>query len=145
MKIKYWGYTHEKGREFKADIFDREGEPVISNISLTETVVDTSAIYISEDLLDTNNSLEAGIYVERVVEIDNGEEIIVSHREMLFDGLKELSLLDVSLLSENETMQLRDSLGIDGDKMVARNGQLQKKSEYPYNSTIDTNDIFNKE
>jgi len=40
-----------------------------------------------------------------------------------------------------ERKQLRDALGIDGDKTIAKGGQLQKKSEYPYNSTIDTKEI----
>jgi len=37
-----------------------------------------------------------------------------------------------------EKKQIRDALGIDGDKRVARGGQLQKKGEAPFNSTIDT-------
>lgn len=40
-----------------------------------------------------------------------------------------------------EKKQIRDALGVDGDKAVSRGGQLQEKSEYPYNSTINTNDI----
>lgn len=42
-------------------------------------------------------------------------------------------------MSPAEKDQWRDALGVDGDKSVARGGQLQKKSEAPYNNTIDTN------
>lgn len=41
----------------------------------------------------------------------------------------------------NEKKQMRDALGIDGDKRVARDGQLQEKSEQPNNDIINTNDI----
>lgn len=46
-----------------------------------------------------------------------------------------------STWEEVEKNQIRDALGIDGNKAVARGGQLQEKSEYPNNSTINTNDI----
>lgn len=47
-----------------------------------------------------------------------------------------------STWEDNEKKQIRDALGIDGDKHIATGGQLQKKSEYPYNLTIDTKDII---
>ena len=40
-----------------------------------------------------------------------------------------------------ERKQIRDALGVDGDKSVAKGGQLQEKSEYPNNSTVNTQTI----
>lgn len=40
-----------------------------------------------------------------------------------------------------EKKQIRDALGVDGDKAVAKGGQLQQKSEYPNNSTVNTQTI----
>jgi hypothetical protein len=140
MKIKYFGFEYEKGLTLTASIFDKEGNPIQQNIAMIETGVDT-CIYKTDNVLSTL-SLSAGIYVTR---IQNEEGEFLGYDEVIFNGVREITLLELKFMSELELKQLRDALGIDGDKMVARDGQLQKKSEYPYNSTIDTNDIFNKE
>jgi hypothetical protein len=131
MKIKYWGAEYEKGLLLTADLFDKEGTPVLQGISMQETAVD-SAIYITDNI---NTALPPGVYVTRI--IDN-EGNFIGHDEILYNGLREVTLLELKFMSETELMQLRDALGLDGDKMVARGGQLQNKSEAPYNEMVNT-------
>jgi hypothetical protein len=136
MKIKYFGFEYEKGLILNASIFDKEGNPIQQNITMIETGVDT-CIYKTDNVLSTL-SLSAGIYVIR---IQNEEGEFLGYDEIIFNGVREITLLELKFMSELELRQLRDALGIDGDKMVARDGQLQKKSEYPYNTVVDTREL----
>lgn len=137
MKIKYYGTSDEKGLNLSVSLFDREGIPVFQNFPMTETGTNT-AIYKTENVFNTIPPINAGVYVSRV-EDSNGN--FLGYDEIIFNGARIITLLDLKFFTEKELMQLRDALGIDGDKMVARRGQLQKKSEYPDNTIIDTNEI----
>jgi hypothetical protein len=130
MKIKYWGTEYEKGLTLTASLFDKEGDPIVQGIPMQETAVD-SAIYKTDTI---NTVLSPGVYVTRI--IDN-EGSFIGHEEILYNGFREVTLLELKFMSETELMQLRDALGLDGDKMVARGGQLQNKSEAPYNTIIN--------
>lgn len=134
MKIKYWGAEYETGQTLTADLFDTEGTPVVTGLAMTETGTNT-AIYKTEAI---TTLLSPGIYVARIID---DEGFFLGHNEIIFNGLKEVTLMELKFLTETELMQLRDALGIDGDKMVARSGQLQKKSEYPTNELVDSTKI----
>lgn len=134
MKIKYFGLEDEKGLELTVSIFDREGVPVEEAIPMTETGENT-CIYKTDNVLLLTGNLNAGIYVTRV---QNSDGAFLGYDEIIFNGVKEITLLELKFMTTQELMQLRDALGIDGNKMVARNGQLQKKSEYPANKIVDT-------
>lgn len=137
MKIKYFGTAYEKGLTLTVSLFDSDGTPVYEGFPMTETGTDT-AIYRTDNIFETIPSLSAGIYITRVQDSSGN---FLSYGELIFNGLKEITLMELKFLNEKELMQLRDALGIDGDKMVAREGQLQKKSEYPYNEVIDSTNI----
>lgn len=138
MKIKFWGKEYQKGLNLTANLYNTEGDLVHQGFVMTETVLGESAIYKTANIFDTISPISAGIYVVRIVEDNN---LFIAHEEIIFNGVRDITLLELKFMSEKELKQLRDALGIDGDKSVARDGQLQKKSEYPYNSTIDTNNI----
>lgn len=138
MKIKYFGTEDDIGLTLTASLFNNEGYPLYQGFTMQETGNNT-AIYISEDIFTKINFLPPGVYVTRV-QNDKGE--FLGYDEIIYDGSKQISLLDIQFMTDREKMQLRDALGIDGPKTIAKNGQLQKKSEYPYNSTVDTNDII---
>lgn len=137
MKIKYFGAAYEKGLSLTASLFTLEGVPVHQGFPMTETGVET-AIYITSNIFSVIDPINPGIYVIR---IEDSEGEFLGYDEVIFNGMKEVTLLDMKFMTEKELMQLRDAIGIDGDKMVARNGQLQKKSEYPYNNVIDTSTL----
>jgi hypothetical protein len=65
--------------------------------------------------------------------VDKVEVVEVNTGGVVNNGTESWSL--------SEKKQIRDSLGIDGDKQIAKGGQLQEKSESPFNSTINTNTI----
>lgn len=138
MKIKYSGQIGEEGLSMEGHIVD-EGA-VLFTLPLIETTVG-SAFYVSAVFPQIGQSLSRGLYVVRVK--DNDNNIYRGQDKLIWDGVKEISLLDLdnSSFTVEEVMQIRDALGIDGDKMVAREGQLQKKSEAPYNEIIDTTKI----
>lgn len=136
MKLKYYGTSYENGLTLNIDLFNSKGVPVIENIPLTETVI-SSSVYISGNILD-GIALAPGVYVTRVKDATG---VFLGFDELIFNGVREITLLELKFMSELELRQLRDALGIDGDKMVARDGQLQKKSESPYNTIIDTTDF----
>jgi len=136
MKLKYYGTSYENGLTLKIDMFNSEGIPAIQDIVLTETVLN-SCVYISEDILQ-GVTLKVGVYVSRV---KDSKGVFLGFDEIIFNGVREITLLELKFMTELELMQLRDALGIDGDKAVASRGQLQKKSEEPYNKWQDTNDI----
>lgn len=138
MKLKYWGLDWQKGLSLTADLYDNEGIPIYKGFPMSETVNNDSAIYRTENIFDTIPLIGAGIYVVRII-TESGE--FIGHQEIIFNGIREVTLLELKFMSEKELMQLRDALGIDGDKMIAKDGQLQKKSEYPYNNTIDSRKI----
>ena len=131
MKIKYWGAEYERGLILTADLFDTEGNRVLAGLPMEETGVDT-AIYKTQNI---TTILAPGVYVTRIIDADGN---FIGHDELIFNGIREVTLLELKFMSEKELMQLRDALGIDGNKMVARDGQLQKKSEFPYNKIIDS-------
>lgn len=138
MKIRYSGQIGEEGLSMDGQIVEEGG--VLFTLPLTETSLN-SAFYISADFPGIGESLNRGLYVVRVK--DNTNNIYRGQGNLIWDGVKEISILDLdnSSFTREEIMQIRDALGIDGDKMVAREGQLQKKSEYPYNEIIDTTKI----
>jgi hypothetical protein len=136
MKIKYFGTANEKGLTLTASLFTSEGDVVHQGFSLVETGVNT-AIYKTDNIFDTIEPISAGIYVAR---IEDSSGVFRGFQEIIFNGVREITLLELKFLTEKELMQLRDALGLDGDKRVAKGGQLQKKSEAPYNNTIDTNE-----
>lgn len=140
MKIKYFGTSWEKGLTLVTKLFDHEGSQVGSDHAMTETGVD-SAIYRTENVIDENAILPKGVYVGRIEDTISGT--FLGFNTFIWNGVKEVTLetLDKNTWTEQEMMQIRDAFGIDGDKMVAREGQLQKKSEAPYNSIIDTTKI----
>lgn len=140
MKIKYFGTAYEKGLTLTLSIFDKEGQEVGTGHTMTETGVD-SAIYRTENVIDENAILPKGVYVGRIEDTISGT--FLGFNTFIWNGVKEVTLetLDKNTWTEQEMMQIRDAFGIDGDKMVAREGQLQKKSEAPYNSIIDTTKI----
>jgi hypothetical protein len=140
MKLKYWGAEYEKGLTLTADLYTTEGEPIHTGFTMTETVIDSSAIYATDNIFDTISVMKAGIYVIRIVDAISG--CFLGHRELIFNGAKEISLLEIKFMTQPELMQLRDALGIDGDKLIAKDGQLQKKSEGPYNNIVDTNKLI---
>jgi len=89
----------------------------------------------SVQLLGSNNNIfdiQNGILVQNQVQVipTNSAGLIVSP---ILGG--------ASTWEEAEKKQIRDALGVDGNKRVAKGGQLQEKSEYPNNSTINTNII----
>lgn len=138
MKLKYWGTAYEKGLTLTADLFDLEGAVIYTGFAMTETAID-SAIYKTINVLDTLGTLDAGIYVVRIIDSVSGD--FIGHQELIFNGVEEITLFQLRFLTDIELMQLRDALGIDGDKILAKGGQLQKKSESPYNDIIDTTNI----
>lgn len=138
MKIKYFGTEYEVGLTLISSIFNSEGYPLYQGFPMIETGNDT-AIYISEDIFNYITFLPPGVYITRV---QNSKGEFLGYEEVIYDGEKQITLLDIQFMTDREKMQLRDALGIDGAKTVAKEGQLQKKSEYPYNSTIDTNNII---
>lgn len=88
-------------------------------------------------LLGSNNNIfdvQGGILVQNQVQVipTNSAGLIVSTNA----GMGGSGSWD-----EAEKKQIRDALGVDGEKKVATGGQLQEKSEYPFNSTINTNTI----
>lgn len=138
MKLKFWGKEWQKGLTLTADLYSTEGDLLHADFPMTETVVGSSAIYRTANIFNTIDPLKAGIYVVRVK--NSSDSTFVAHYELIFNGAREITLLELKFLTNKELMQLRDALGLDGDKMVARDGQLQKKSEAPYNNTVDTNE-----
>ena len=88
-------------------------------------------------LLGSNNNIfdvQAGILAQNQVQViptNSAGLIVTTNNNMTGSGTWE----------EAEKKQIRDALGIDGDKAVAKGGQLQEKSEYPNNSTINTQTI----
>ena len=138
MKIKYFGTSWEKGLTLTASLFNNEGAVIHQGFPMIETGVDT-AIYTTQDIFDTISRMMPGIYVTRIESLQ-GE--FLGYDEVIFNGIREITLLDIKFMTEQELMQLRDALGIDGNKMVAAGGQLQKKSEAPHNNIIDTNNLI---
>lgn len=140
MKIKYFGTSWEKGLALTTKVFDYEGIEVGIGHTMTETGVD-SAIYKTENIIDENDILVKGLYVARIQDTIAGT--FLGYNTFIWDGVKEVTLatLDTNTWTEEEMMQIRDAVGIDGDKSVASGGQLQKKSESPYNQTIDTTNL----
>lgn len=134
MKIKYYGTSNEKGLNLTVSVFDKEGVPVFEKFPMVETGTNT-AIYKTENVFNRISFMNPGVYISR---IEDSEGHFLGYDEIIFNGVREVSLLDLKFMTQGELMQLRDALGIDGDKMVARDGQLQKKSEYPYNNLIDS-------
>lgn len=140
MKIKYFGTAYEKGLTLTLSIFDKEGQEVGTGHTMTETGVNSS-IYKTEDIRDPANPLPKGLYVSRIQDTVAGA--FLGYNNFIWDGVKEVTLetLDKNAWSEEEMMQLRDALGIDGDKAVASGGQLQTKSESPHNEYVNTNKL----
>jgi hypothetical protein len=136
MKIKYFGTAEETGLVLTASLFNNEGDVVYQGFYMTETGTGTS-IYKTGDIFATIDPIPAGIYIARIKDVVNN--VFLGYDEIIFNGVKEVTLLDIKFMTDRELMQLRDALGIDGNKFIARGGQLQKKSEAPYNNIIDTN------
>ena len=132
MTIKYYNTAHETGLTLKANLYNSQGVIVQANIPLSEV----NGVFISGEIQPPS----VGVYVVRIIDSQGN---FLGHGEIAWDGIREIDLNTVNqkLWTEVEKMQIRDAQGIDGDKMVARNGQLQKKSEYPYNKTIDSKTI----
>jgi hypothetical protein len=140
MIIKYFGTSWETGLTLTTKIFDYNGQEVGTGHALTETGVDT-AIYKTESIIDENNILPKGVYVARVQDDTSGN--FLGYDTFIWDGIKEVTLatLDTNTWTEQEMMQIRDALGIDGNKSVATGGQLQYKSEEPQNSVVNTTNL----
>lgn len=143
MKIKYFGTSWEIGLTLSATIYNRNGVMIGTSHPLTETALE-SGIYISDEINNSIGIMPRGIYVSVVTNVD-GERM--GFDEFAWDGANDINkeTIDAKLWNELEKMQVRDALGVDGDKVVASEGQLQKKSEYPHNSTIDTNTIHDND
>lgn len=137
MKIKYFGTSWEIGLTLSVTIYNKDGIAVGVPYSLTETAID-SGIYISEEINNLDGNLPKGVYTSIVKDIEN---IRRGFDEFIWDGSKEATLTDIKLWTAQEQAEIRDALGITGDKSVANGGQLQKKSELPYNGIIDTTSI----
>lgn len=139
MKLKYWGKAWQKGLTLTADLYKSDGTPVYTGFPMTETVEGESAIYSTANVFNTIPMLSAGIYVCRIIDSSDGE--FVGHSEIIFNGAREITLLELKFFTDKELMQLRDALGLDGNKLIAKGGQLQKKSEAPHNNIVDTNKL----
>lgn len=136
MVIKYFSTSSEVGLTLTVNLYSNQGSLIYSGLPMTEV---SDGVYSTGNIFEVNPVLPLGRYVVRI--INEGE--FLGHGTIYWDGVTEIdpNTIDAKLWSEREKMQIRDAQGIDGDKMVARNGQLQKKSEYPYNETIDTKNI----
>jgi hypothetical protein len=138
MTIKYFGTSYEKGLNLKVNIFDSDGSIVVPDLSMTETGTNT-AVYKTDNYV---GALDPGLYVARVENVTDGTYL--GFEDIIFNGMRQVTLLELKFLTEVELMQLRDAVGIDGDKMVARGGQLQNKSEAPYNDLVNSVKPINK-
>jgi hypothetical protein len=140
MIIKYFGTSWETGMTLTTKIFDYNGQEVGTGHAMTETGVDT-AIYKTDSIVDENNMLPKGVYVARTQ--DDIDGTFLGYGTFIWDGIKEVTLetLDTNTWTDQEMMQIRDALGIDGNKAVATGGQLQYKSEEPSNELVNTNII----
>jgi hypothetical protein len=140
MKIKYFGTSWETGMTLTAKIYDYDGQEVGTGHSMTETAPNTG-IYATGNIIDQNDPLSKGLYVSI---IEDASGIRRGYNEFIWDGIKEVTLdtLDNNTWTPEEMRQIRDALGVDGDKSVATDGQLQKKSEEPYNNIVDTNKLI---
>ena len=71
--------------------------------------------------------------------------VLVAGLQPITQGISDLLSTAVGTSGEDWTIverkQIRDAVGIDGDKKVARGGQLQKKSEYPNNDAVDSTEL----
>lgn len=141
-KIIFYGFEFHSGEDFKLDIHDSEGERLYSDINM-EPLEQGGTIY-SYDLYTLPQVLPLGVYTVRI----HYDDVVVTHKQLIWDGLKEITLADLTGdasglgLSEDNIKELRDALGLSGAKKLAKGGQLQKKSEYPYNNTVDSTDII---
>lgn len=137
MKLKYWGKAYETGLTLTADLFDNEMNLIHSGFSMSEL---NTSNYATTNIFTVISPISAGIYVMRIKDSVTGDYL--GHEEFVFNGTKVLNLLDIQFLTDKEKMQLRDALGLDGDKVLAKGGQLQMKGEGPYNATVNTNKIL---
>lgn len=140
LKVVYPGTQGDTGLTLTASLLDIEGTTIQENIPLVE--VGTTSLFVSNDLQEVGepfeNGLAKGDYIVRILG-ESSEQRGLGH--FSWDGKKQITnvTIDDKLWTEIEKMQIRDAQGIDGDKRVARDGQLQKKSEEPNNDIIDTN------
>ena len=140
--LKYAGTQGDVGLILTATLINDQAQITASNIPLTE--IGTSGLFISNNLLEVGetfeNGLNKGTYLIRVIGESNEQRGV---GVLEWDGTEEITSNDIKdrLWEEIEKKEIRDALGVSGDKAVASGGQLQKKSEEPYNKWQDTNDI----
>ncbi len=138
MEIKYFGKDNEGELALVVDLFDNDVNPIISGLTMTQiagtTFYKTASIFLSIP------SLAKGTYVVIIRETTGKSR---GHFEFDWNGTNVVNKNEINdkLFSHGEKRQLRDAIGIDGDKSIATGGQLQKKSESPYNNSVDTNEI----